>query len=128
MTRPGLSVWNQFRDMNCGHPRIDKAVLKPKFRNLGIVLVLVVVLVLGALAFCAGKDPHLSCNYFVPLARGFSRTRTTTSTRTTPQLRSVGLMVLRPEGADRTQPGVSTWFQPRELATRGDAPSQGRKI
>ena len=42
---------------------------KPKFRNLGIVLVLVVVLVLGALAFCAGKDTHLSCNYFVPLAR-----------------------------------------------------------
>jgi multisubunit Na+/H+ antiporter MnhB subunit len=40
---------------------------KPKFRNLGIVLVLIVVLVLGALAFCAGKDPHLSCNYFVPL-------------------------------------------------------------
>jgi hypothetical protein len=28
---------------------------------LGIVLVLVVVLVLGALAFCAGKDPHLCC-------------------------------------------------------------------
>jgi hypothetical protein len=27
------------------------------------------VLVVGALAFCAGKDPHLSCNYFVPLAR-----------------------------------------------------------
>jgi hypothetical protein len=36
---------------------------------LGIVLVLIVVLVLGALAFSAGKDPHLSCNYFVPLAR-----------------------------------------------------------
>jgi hypothetical protein len=35
---------------------IDAAV-KSKFRNLGIVLVLVVVLVLGALAFCAGKDP-----------------------------------------------------------------------
>ena len=31
--------------------------IKPKFRNLGIVLVLVVVLVLGALAFCAGKHP-----------------------------------------------------------------------
>ena len=44
-------------------------VFKPKFRNLGIVLVLVVVLVLGALAFCVGKDPHFSCNYFVPLAR-----------------------------------------------------------
>jgi hypothetical protein len=27
------------------------------------------VLVLGALALCAGKDPHLSYDYFVPLAR-----------------------------------------------------------
>jgi hypothetical protein len=36
--------------------RPDRPV-QPKFRNLGIVLVLVVVLVLGALAFCAGKDP-----------------------------------------------------------------------
>jgi hypothetical protein len=34
---------------------------------LGIVLVLVVVLVLGASTFCAGKDYRLSCNYFVPL-------------------------------------------------------------
>jgi hypothetical protein len=68
-------------------------VFKPKFRNLGIVLVLVVVLVLGALAFCAGKDPHLSCNFFVPLARktfGFSRTRTT------PQLRSLIKLKSRP--------------------------------
>ena len=39
----------------------------PKFRSLGIVLVLVVVLVLGASTFCAGKDYRLSCNYFVPL-------------------------------------------------------------
>jgi hypothetical protein len=57
-----------------------------KFRSLGIVLVLVVVLVLGALAFGAGKDPgcpaiilfrQSDCKTF-----GFSRTRTTTSTRT----------------------------------------------
>ena len=33
-------------------------------------LFLVVVLVLGALAFCAGKDPHLSCNYFVEATTG----------------------------------------------------------
>ena len=46
-------------------------VINPKFRNLGIVLVLVVVLVLGALAFCAGKDLLLSCNYFVALARSY---------------------------------------------------------
>ena len=37
----------------------DARVSKAKFRNLGIVLVLVVVLVLGALAFCAGKDPFV---------------------------------------------------------------------
>jgi hypothetical protein len=48
---------------------IRERVFQAKFRNLGIVLVLVVVLVLGALAFCAGKEPHLSCSYFVPLAR-----------------------------------------------------------
>jgi hypothetical protein len=41
--------------------------IKAKFRSLGIVLVLVVVLVLGASTFCAGKDYRLSCNYFVPL-------------------------------------------------------------
>jgi hypothetical protein len=35
--------------------------------SLGIVLVLVVVLVLGASTFCAGKDYRLSWNYFVPL-------------------------------------------------------------
>jgi hypothetical protein len=28
----------------------------------------------------------------------------------------------------RIQPRVSTWFQPWEPNTRGDAPSQGRKI
>jgi hypothetical protein len=32
-------------------------LLPSRFRSLGIVLVLVVVLVLGALAFCAGKTP-----------------------------------------------------------------------
>ena len=60
---------------------------KPKFRNLGIVLVLIVVLVLGALAFCAGKDPICPAIILFRLPDcktfGFSRT--------TPQLRSLGL-------------------------------------
>ena len=57
---------NRFLGLRFAPPQ---AGFNSKFRNLGIVLVLVVVLVLGALAFCAGKDPLLSCNYFVPLAR-----------------------------------------------------------
>src|SRR5271166_1832572 len=62
----------------------------PKF---GIVLV--VVLVLGALGFRDRKEtdvPQLICSISLIAKRsGFSRTRTTTSTRTTPQIRNLGL-------------------------------------
>ena len=64
----------------------------PKF---GIVLVLVVVLVLGALGFRDRKETdvlRLICSVSLIAKRsGFSRTRTTTSTRTTPQIRNLDL-------------------------------------
>src|ERR1700738_2768767 len=63
----------------------------PKF---GIVLV--VVLVLGALRFRDRKETEvlqLICSVSLIAKRsGFSRTRTTTGTRTTPQIRNLGLM------------------------------------
>src|SRR5271157_3817039 len=62
---------------------------KPKF---GIVLV--VVLVLGALGLRDRKETdvlQLICSVSLIAKRsGFSRTRTTTSTRTTPQIRNLG--------------------------------------
>ena len=84
--------------LRCG-PRRETAVLLeslssfvltqiPKF---GIVLVLVVVLVLGALAFVDRKETdvlQLICSVSLIAKRsGFSRT--TTSTRTTPQIRNL---------------------------------------
>src|SRR5271166_809815 len=67
----------------------------PKF---GIVLILVVVLVLGALGFRDRKEtdvPQLICSVSLIAKRsGFSRT--TTSTRTTPQIRNLGSMRCSP--------------------------------
>ena len=55
--------FTSYRTVQGARPYCRLGRYKPKFPSLGIVLVL------GALAFCAGKDPHLSCNFFVPLAR-----------------------------------------------------------
>ena len=69
--------------------RLSRRVLTqiPKF---GIVLVLVVVLVLGALGFRDRKETdvlQLICSVSLIAKRSeFSRTRTTTSTRTTPHV------------------------------------------
>ena len=78
----------------------DSQLRAPQFRSLGltqipkfgIVLVLVVVLVLGALECRDRKETdvlQLICSVSLIAKRsGFSRTRTTTSTRTTRQIRS----------------------------------------
>src|SRR5580693_3959863 len=65
----------------------------------GIVLVLVVVLVLGALGFRDRKETdvlQLICSVSLIAKRsGFSRTRTTTSTRTIPKFRNLGSVTWR---------------------------------
>ena len=74
--------------------RLSRGVLT-QIPKLGIVLVLVVVLVLGALGFRDRKETdvlQLICSVSLIAKRSeFSRTRTTTSTRTTPQIRNLVL-------------------------------------
>jgi hypothetical protein len=76
----------------------DSQLRAPQFRSLGLTqipkfgIVLVVVFVLGALGFGDRKETdvlQLICSVSLIAKRsGFSRTRTTTSTRTTRQIRS----------------------------------------
>src|SRR5208282_3276118 len=69
-----------------------RAQFKPKLRS----FVLVLVVVLDQWAFSAAKRARLSRNYFVQLVslivkhRDARGRRTTTSTRTSPQFRSLG--------------------------------------
>src|SRR5580700_8104417 len=80
----------------------------------GIVLVLVV----GALGFRDRKETdvlQLICSVSLIAKRsGFSRTRTTTSTRTTPQIRNSGLKLLRIDPRNRCEPRIQS-----ELKTAG---------
>ena len=80
------------------------------------MLVVVVVLVLGALGFRDRKETdvlQLICSVSLIAKRsGFSRTRTTTSTRTTPQIRFSGLIACpEDEGPRALSPARQRWAE-----------------
>ena len=90
MTLPNSPAWKS----SIHFARGDPLAQIPKF---GIVLV--VVLVLGALGFRDRKETdvlQLICSVSLIAKRsGFSRTTTTTSTRTNPQIRNLGLALVK---------------------------------